>query len=109
MAEKENTNEARLKALEEITAGQEETIEALRKENAKLAEQVGAVSTGTKKRKEKPKPPTKTFTVSGTKYRFQVVQFRYDRQVVKAVDALEDKELLKELVANNSRVITQES
>jgi len=105
MAEKKDVTNERLDALEKIMAEQEETIESLKAENAKLSEQVGA--TATPKKKAKPKPPEKTFTVSGDKYRFQVVQFRYQGAIVKAVDALDDKELLKTLVDNNSAVITQ--
>lgn len=101
------TDSARLEALEEIMAKQEETIESLKAENAKLSEQVGAATSPKAKSKPKPKPPEKTFTVSGTKYRFLAVQFRHQGQIVKAVDALEDKEILKYLAENNSRVITE--
>lgn len=100
----QDKDESKIEALEETVVRQQELLEKYEAQLAKFSEQ-SSMTVGAKKKQSKPKPPTKTFQVGGKSYRFRVVQFRINGEVVKAVEALDDKELLKNLVETRSTLV----
>lgn len=79
----------------------------LQEENKALRSELAAVPAVTDAVPKTPKIPEKTFKVGGTEYKFVVPQFRNGKEIITAVDALTDKELLAELVAKGSGVIRE--
>lgn len=92
---------------EELIAEYEEKQNELQAQIAELREQLNNVPAAQPKRKKKLPVPEKEFTVDKVKYRFRVAQFRKDGKIIKAVDALENRELLKEIVENHAPLVVQ--
>jgi predicted Zn-dependent peptidase len=92
--------------LEERLAKAETAINILQKENSTLKAFVSSAP-GQKPPTEKPKLPEKTFKVDEKEYKFVVPSFNYKGQLITAVDALTDNEILIDLVKRKSGVIQQ--
>lgn len=90
---KANPLEAKVIALEEIVASQAEAIETL--------QAAGKIQDTVKVVEKKPviTLPEDTFKVDGKEYKFKVPAARISGKKILATDALEDKALLKTIVA----------
>jgi hypothetical protein len=99
---------AKIEALEAISLDQQEKIELLTAENEDLKKAREAVSSVTVQKRPAPKKlvPEKVFKVGTKSFQFAVAQFRIDGVIIKAVDALGDPALLKEIVEKYSPLVT---
>lgn len=101
----ENPLEAKVETLEELVVGYQEENEELKEKVAKLEETVNTVEAKATPRNKKLPVPEKQFQVDGTKYQFRVAQFRKDGKIIKAVDALEDRDLIKTIVTEHGPLV----
>lgn len=91
---------AKNQALETISLEQQELIESLTDKIKGLETAQESVSSISVQKQSAPKKlvPEKSFKVGGKSYQFVVAQFRKEGTIIKAVDALADPVLLKEIV-----------
>jgi hypothetical protein len=98
---------AQVETLEKIALDQSTEIEELKaKLEGQATEPVSSVTVN-KAKPTKKLIPEKTFKVGGKSYRFLVAQFRKGGEVIKAVDALKDTDLLKEIVEDYAPLVEQ--
>lgn len=104
------TDSKRLEKLEKQLETLSKGYAQLQKENKALADKLASATQKTDtKPAEKPKLvlPDKTFKVEGKAYRFRLKKFIFKGEELTAVDALQDDDILAELVAMNSGAIAE--
>ena len=99
----------RLAALEKKISEQDKTIQQHEQTISALSGQLKKASATPEEKKdlEKPKLPKQEFKIGKDTYKFVLPQFRHGGQLVTAIDALNDKDLLADLVKKGSGVIKQ--
>jgi hypothetical protein len=105
VADKPNDAAADLVTLSNELVWKDDAIDALRKINAELSEQIQSAPADEEAPAAKPTISEKTFTVDKTKYKFCFAALNLEGTVITNEDVLSDKDLQKKLVEMQSGFI----